>query len=78
MSSTSVSAYNADYDIATAEGGFWNAKDAARFLAVSPTTIYTLARAGVLTYAIINGRKVFPRKCLVEYAAAQMRRGSIA
>jgi excisionase family DNA binding protein len=61
-----------------AEGGFDNAASAARFLGVSKTTIYTLARAGVLTYAIIGGRKVFPHKSLVDYAAAQMRLGSVA
>lgn len=61
-----------------AQDGSMKATDAAAFIGISPRRLYELREAGVITYSVIGGKIVFPRKALVEYLAAQMKIGSVA
>lgn len=58
--------------------GFLPAKEAAKFLGISRSSLYELLKAQVITHAKIRGRKAVPIAALREYAKSRLQLGSVA
>jgi excisionase family DNA binding protein len=63
---------------AHAESGWASVKEAAAYLRLSTRQVYRLIDAGVLTSTSVGGKAVVSNKAVIEYAAKNLRLGSVA